>query len=103
MKAYRFQISGQPAVGDYVNICYRSPRGGRTDASYTTVMGDTPETIAAKIAQAATGERGWIKEAFEIQAKGPVVIVRCSGLVSDVAFSAEIEGKGTLKIDTEEI
>jgi hypothetical protein len=103
VKAYRFQISGQPAVGDFINVCYRSPRGGRTDASCTAVMGDTPESIAKKIANGATGDKGWIKEAFEVQAKGSVVIVRCSGVVNDIVFSAEIDGKGTLKIETEEI
>ena len=66
-------------------------------------MGDTPDTIAVKIAGSATGERGWSPEAIEVQAKGNCVIVRCGDLLHGVVFSAEIEGKGTLKIETEEI
>jgi hypothetical protein len=101
MRIIYFELSGNPAPGDFVNLCCRSSRGGRTDANYWTKPGDTAESVAAAIAAVASSDTGWLKEAFEIRAKGPLVIVQTS--IADIEFDSEIQGKGTLTGKPKEI
>jgi hypothetical protein len=94
---YLLTLSGDPNPGDLANLCYRSIRGGRTDAPYRTMSGDTATSVAQQIAAVANGgDTGWMKECFEVRQKGgqPIVIIQTS--LTDINFDFEVEGHGSL-------
>jgi hypothetical protein len=96
------RLSGTPVDGDFINVCIRSPRGGRTDAAYRVVAFGTPPTLA-DIASSIAAEIGkmWTKEDYEASAKGHNITIHCRSAVCDV-FACETEGEGTLAGTMEE-
>jgi hypothetical protein len=101
MKTVIYTLSGQPQEGDRVILRYRSPRGGSTHVMHRCTAADSPASLASILADEM--DKGWMKEAFEVKAKGNRVIVQCTGLVADVIFEHEIEGSAGLKVALEEI
>lgn len=112
MKTVLAKLSGVPVKGEFVVLCYRSLRGGRTHVSHRVrgerpvivpgdgdsedkvmvLPADTLEDVAkALVIQADTPGTGWMREAFEIKQKGTTIVIQCTGLVQDVVFDGEIE------------
>lgn len=110
-----------PAPGDLVIVQYSSPRGGRTHASHRVrgarknpvldgdaVVGlnDIPADTPFDIARALGSEigRSWMGDCFQAKVKIETgqLIVACSNQVSDVAFSADVEGGGGTTVEVTE-
>lgn len=108
MRMITFELSGDAVPGALVMLNYRHPdRGGRSTVKYVVGDEDTLETVAARLAEQINGAVGdWQTGAgdFKAKAKGARVNVMCSDLVSDVEFSADVEGDdGALKVEVEEV
>ena len=99
-----FKLSGEPKPGDYLNLCYRSKHGGRTDAQVWIGMnldGTVPNCndIASWIANKIRED--WKMVGFEAKAKEGTIILTHN--LSDVEFEFEQEGSRGIQCGREDI
>lgn len=109
-----------PADGDLVIIMYEAARGGRTHVMHRVVgehqgvrasedgrvteLFDVPAQTPKDIAEIFAGliNAQWPKEGFNARLKDGSLVVFCQDMVSDVTFSAEVEGGGGTKVSLKE-
>lgn len=121
MKIVIATLSGQPHVGDIVELHYMAPRGGRTTAGHIVLEVDeqtgldtfrrrpqTLEEIADMIAKSAEVQYCGAKSgtpAFKAKARGATIRVECKDEVEDVTFVPEIKpaNGGDLAMDLVEL
>lgn len=124
MKTALFKVTDGGADGDLVVVMYTTPRGGLSNASYIikgerypmafdpvtgdpvkiegapAIPGDTPDDIVKGLAFSINRNGSEFCEGqFTAEAKGDMLVIGCSDLVSDITFISQVQGKGTAKIE----